>query len=284
MDLSPKARAQGIGGSDARRIWEGDWLTLWEEKTQKRPPEDLSRVLPVQMGTWTEPYNLAWYQKETGNYVEPGAELREYVHPKRAWMRCHVDGLVMLDAGSAVWEAKHVNPFQDMEDVASAYWPQLQHNMEVTGFDMAILSVFFGNTNYAQAVYHKDHAFLDELMKLEEEFWQLVVHDLEPVGKHGKPAIDFSKMRVVSMEGNNAWAVHEEAFAGTLEAVARHEAAGDELKKLIPADAELAYGEQVCVRRTKAGALYVRTPLKTDMTKIQKHKDAQNVEDEGVKG
>ena len=43
-------RHMGIGGSDATRIMRGDWHTLWLEKTEKQEPEDLSRVLPVQLG------------------------------------------------------------------------------------------------------------------------------------------------------------------------------------------------------------------------------------------
>ena len=40
-----------IGGSDMRRIMEGDWISLWEEKTGRKKPDDLSDVLPVQLGT-----------------------------------------------------------------------------------------------------------------------------------------------------------------------------------------------------------------------------------------
>ena len=36
-----------IGGSDMRRIMEGDWISLWEEKTGRKKPDDLSDVLPV---------------------------------------------------------------------------------------------------------------------------------------------------------------------------------------------------------------------------------------------
>ena len=52
-DLTPQQkemRSKGLGGSDAERIMSGDWYQLWAEKTKRLQPEDLTRVLPVQMG------------------------------------------------------------------------------------------------------------------------------------------------------------------------------------------------------------------------------------------
>ena len=46
-------RRTGIGGSDATRLYEGDWYQLWSEKVGETEPADLSDVLPVQMGVHT---------------------------------------------------------------------------------------------------------------------------------------------------------------------------------------------------------------------------------------
>ena len=43
-------RPKTLGGSDAVRIMEGDWHTLWKEKTGRQEPANLDRVLPVQLG------------------------------------------------------------------------------------------------------------------------------------------------------------------------------------------------------------------------------------------
>ena len=56
-------RTQGVGGSDAKRIIEGDWHSLWLEKTSRVEQVDLSDVLPVQMGIATEKLNLDWLEK-----------------------------------------------------------------------------------------------------------------------------------------------------------------------------------------------------------------------------
>jgi predicted phage-related endonuclease len=54
------ARLEGIGGSDANIILSGDEeqvLKLWRVKRGEVPPEDLSDVLPVMLGCWTEAFN-----------------------------------------------------------------------------------------------------------------------------------------------------------------------------------------------------------------------------------
>jgi predicted phage-related endonuclease len=58
-------RKAGIGGSDACILLSGDQeriLQLWKEKRGEAEHEDLSDVLAVQMGQWTEPLNLYWFE------------------------------------------------------------------------------------------------------------------------------------------------------------------------------------------------------------------------------
>ena len=56
-------RLNGIGGSEANMIMSGDnqkVMDLWLVKTKPAQPEDLSGILPVQMGRYTEPFNRYW--------------------------------------------------------------------------------------------------------------------------------------------------------------------------------------------------------------------------------
>ena len=65
-------RTQSIGGSDANTLMSGDderILNLWREKIGEKELDDLSGILPVQMGSFTEPFNAYWYGKQTGNKV-----------------------------------------------------------------------------------------------------------------------------------------------------------------------------------------------------------------------
>jgi hypothetical protein len=53
-----------IGGSDCVKIMNGDWLELWQIKTGRVDPDDLSRNIAVQLGSWTEDFNLKWFEHE----------------------------------------------------------------------------------------------------------------------------------------------------------------------------------------------------------------------------
>ena len=52
-----------IGGSDAVKIMNGNWYELWQIKTGRVEPEDLSHKVAVQMGITTEDMNLSWFER-----------------------------------------------------------------------------------------------------------------------------------------------------------------------------------------------------------------------------
>ena len=86
-------RRKGIGGSDATIIMSGDpekILRLWKEKRQEIEPEDLSNILPVMMGSFTEPFNIEWFEKQTGKTVTGRGDMR--VSQEHPWMRATLDG------------------------------------------------------------------------------------------------------------------------------------------------------------------------------------------------
>ena len=56
--LKQPDRPTGIGGTDAIRITEGTWKDLWLEKIGKVERKDLSGVLPVQLGIFTEEFKI----------------------------------------------------------------------------------------------------------------------------------------------------------------------------------------------------------------------------------
>jgi predicted phage-related endonuclease len=86
-------RRLGIGGSDANTIMGGDpekILRLWKEKRGEIEPEDLSNVLPVVMGSWTEMLNIIWFEKQTGKTVYNNGDQR--ISAEYPFMRCTLDG------------------------------------------------------------------------------------------------------------------------------------------------------------------------------------------------
>tara|TARA_R100000234_G_scaffold20024_1_gene11259 strand:+ start:935 stop:1594 length:660 start_codon:yes stop_codon:yes gene_type:complete len=183
-------RTKGIGGSDATRLYEGDWYQLWSEKVGETPPVDLSDVLPVQMGVHTEPFNISWYQKQTGNVV---TRQQEYlVHPKYDYIYAHIDGVVttpkevfvgfndtaLIEDG--LLECKHTNAFSNPQKCLDKYIAQIQHYLMVSGFNKAYMSIFFGNMKYEIVEVEANKKFQLKLLAAEVLFWYFVKNKKAP--------------------------------------------------------------------------------------------------------
>ena len=170
-------RKQGIGGSDATRLYEGDWYQLWSEKTGETESADLSDVLPVQMGIHTEPFNISWFEKLTNLKVDGKQET--FFHDKYPFMYAHVDGLILGD-DKAILECKHTNAFSNPKKVADKYKAQLQHYLMVAGYPKAYVSVFFGNMKHEIMEVTEDKDFQDKLQNAEILFWHFVTTKKAP--------------------------------------------------------------------------------------------------------
>ena len=164
-------RKQGIGGSDATRLYKGDWYELWQEKTGETEGADLSDVLPVQMGIHTEDFNIRWFEKQTGMKVDGKQET--FFHNKYPYMYAHVDGLI-LGEDKAILECKHTNAFSNPKKVADNYKAQLQHYLMVTGYPKIYVSMFFGNMKYEVMEVTENKEFQDQLENAEVLFWHFV--------------------------------------------------------------------------------------------------------------
>jgi len=176
-------RRTGIGGSDATRLYEGDWYQLWSEKVGETPPVDLSDVLPVQMGVHTEPFNISWYEKQTGNVVTRQQEFLK--HPKYDYMYAHIDGVVTTPNDLAliedgILECKHTNAFSNPQKCLDKYIAQIQHYMMVSGFNKAYMSVFFGNMKYDIIEVEANENFQRKLIAAEVLFWYYVKNKKAP--------------------------------------------------------------------------------------------------------
>ena len=250
-------RRSGIGGSDANVILSGDEgrvLRLWREKRGEIESEDLSSVLPVMLGIWTEALNRQWYEKEVGYHVTRVGASR--VCESHAWRRCTLDGFV--DAKNAVFEAKHVGAFYKSEEVLTRYMPQLQHNMAVTGAKVALLSVIFGNHKWEVFEIASDWLYQEELLIAETRFWNCVCSGEAPVPAPvpATPApVDFREM---CLEGHNSWATAAADWLECRDAAGRHKTATSILKDLVEPDVSRAFGHGVEIRRNRAGALSIR--------------------------
>jgi predicted phage-related endonuclease len=273
MVVNSNDRRTYIGGSEARILMGSDAaavMRLWREKRGNIPSRDLSRDLPVQLGSATEALNRRWFEQETGLTVSAVQHFCH--HPTVPFMAATLDGLVeQPSSGSpdqrtseaktrgsrAVFEAKFMLPWSFSEEAAAAkHMPQLQHNMLVAGTARAYLSIITGGGQWVLIEAEADPLYQTVLLQVERIFWRCVQQGEVPTPFGADPPKPkLQAVRVVDMTTSNAWAEQASVFLSTLAAHGQHEHARSELKALVPEDAKEASGHGLRARRSKAGSI-----------------------------
>ena len=252
-------RKNWLGGSDFTRLMSGDdnvVMALWEEKRGEREPEDLSGVLRVQMGSFTEPLNLDWFELQTGRVVV--GEQEQCFSTDLDFVRVTLDGRTTAEDGrAATIQAKHVNAFLKIEDVVAKYQPQVQIEMHCAKVSRAILSVFIGTMKYEAVEIEADPAYQADLLMASEHFWECVKSGEPPVAPKIK-APRPEAFRAVDMTGSNEWAAFAADWLDNRAAAKTFDAAAKAVKKLVPDDASTATGHGIEVKRAKNGALSIK--------------------------
>lgn len=250
-----------VGGSDAKRIIEGDWLSLYEEKVGIRQPDDLSDVFRVQLGTWTEPFHLDWLKRQMK--MQLGDRGRVFHHPAHPWMRGQVDAWWFETA--TFLETKHTNERATVRSMVEQYQPQIAHYCNVTGTTHGYLSFIPGNGDPVICKVEPSAAYRRELLELETSFWWHVENEMAPdavmeaeqfADVHAEAKkVKVDGMRFVDMSGNNQWASLARTIIETRAAAEMHDKARDEIKKLVEQDVAEADGHGITLKRDKRGAL-----------------------------
>ena len=250
-----KLRAKLVGGSDTNIILGGDEekiMNLWRVKRGEIEPDNLDDILPVQMGTFTEPFNAQWFTKQTKRVITNQGESR--LSMDYYFMGCTLDGIT--DDGETVWEAKHTSAFAKEDEVLERYMPQLHHNMIVTGLDKAVLSVFFGNHKWEKFEVNKDASYAAILIDTVRMFWDCVESGRSPVSVQIKAPME-ATLRV-DMTGNNQWSNWAAQYVENSAYNKLFDEAAKGLKALVTEDMAEAYGHGVSIKRDKRGALRIK--------------------------
>lgn len=277
LGLSPDAherRRKFVTASDAKRIVEGDWPALYREKMGLAQPDNLDDELRVQMGSFTEPFNLFWYMKQTGRSVVYHSDnevncvawkaltgqdaFPEFVASEEyPFMGCSLDA-VSFDAGNvfAVLDAKHVGQFR-YDELVERYTPAMTHQAIVKKMDRWELSVFVANGRWERVEQNLDVFFAEDLIEKEREFMSWVERGEEPPFMGEPPPLpkpqprlrniempaDFSAPEWATFCARNNWAADAAnamlQFAETDGAQKANGAAREDIKKLIPDDCGL---------------------------------------------
>jgi predicted phage-related endonuclease len=248
-------RRKGLGGSDAAKIVSGDWHALWLDKTNRSEPEDLSDVFAVQMGNTTEQLNLDWYGRRIGTHAVRRGEV--VISAEYPFLRCTLDGFD--ETFQAVIQVKHVNAYAKIDEVRAKYAAQVMHESIVCGVTKGVLSVIIGTNEPVRELIELDDFWANEYIEKCREFWGYVERDEPPpqgAPVEAPPAP--ATMRVVSMEGNNAWASSAADWLEHKDAAKKFKASETDLKALVEADVRLAEGHGVKASRNKAGSLSIK--------------------------
>jgi len=244
-------RRKAIGGSDANIIMGGnseDIYRLWQEKRGEAESEDLSDVLPVLMGTLTEPLNVAWFEKKTGLEVtRAGASATKDI------MSVTLDGFI--ESENAILECKHVGGFQPWEEIVEKYYPQLTHNMYVYGCEAAYLSAFIGSAQWRSEKVTLDPFYLEQLLEAEKGFWESVKSGVSPVTPPKAEVNIGDATRIVDMSKSNSFMAAASDYIANKAGADLFSSAKDALKSLVESDVKVAHGGGIIITRDRKGSL-----------------------------
>ena len=246
-----------IGASDAPLIMANEMygrtiFDLYKEKAGLVQREDLSRVLRVQMGHFTEPWNRSWYEQETGWRVMVPTE--SCVHPDHHWMTANLDGITSPtgSGNEGVWEAKHIGPFGKTAPEIT-YFAQVQHQMAITGFDYAHLSVFTSNDKWHYTNIDRDDAYIAELIEREGIFWDCVEKQQPLPEWRPVPPPILVPEKVVDMGDSNVFADAAFRWKTSREPAANFKRATADIKEICDPTAGRSHGFGIEAIRNKRG-------------------------------
>lgn len=191
-------RKRGIGGSDAAAIlgltnYKNN-VELWEEKTGRLTPKDISDKPCVKYGTDMEPILRESFKIKNPQFIVTHKENTIVRHPKYPFIFASLDGeLLEVSTGrNGILEIKTADIKQSTQKekwkdkIPDNYYCQILHYLNVTGYDFVKL---FAELNYeenyqATKTYTIERKDVEEDMKFlldkEIEFWNYVEKDIRP--------------------------------------------------------------------------------------------------------
>jgi len=261
-------------------------MTLWEELTKRKEPEDLRWKLPVQIGIATEQVNIDFLGHKTGYEVfpgdkfpsiflveyknfdityhkTPGGKVPLFTSKKFKWAVAQVDGFALKPKEKTVRlvEAKHSSGFGTIEKSYETYYPQIQHYLGILGFTHGAISVIFDNHRHEFMWVRRDDKYIEKLWQKMDRFWKFVETDKPPVKTAGL-AKKVVPVKTHDLRKSNAWRDAEVDYTENEVPASKFEAAKKSLKDLAPANAVRTYGNVLEVRRAKNGNASIR-PLES---------------------
>lgn len=201
-----RLRKDGIGGSDCSSVLGFNKyrtaVDVWIDKSNPLHT-DYHTNTSMEIGNLAEQAVIKpFFLKDEGKKVLVDHKIR--IHPEHDVLRATLDGVVCdYGEGPGVWEAKTIlSMVLDSEEgiYPVAYFLQCQHNMMVTGYSFAWLSMWIKDRDLM--VHHRiarDEVLIETIKERELEFWERYVvggempppvnkDDLSKIYKESKPS------------------------------------------------------------------------------------------------
>lgn len=193
-------RFNGIGGSEISAVVGMnpylDNISLWEYKTRRKDPVDISDKPYVLYGTKAEPHLRELFKLDFPEYEVFYEENNSFTNDLYPWAQASLDGWMRDRNGRlGIFECKTTEILQSMQrekwkdSIPDNYYCQVLFYMAVVEADFAVLKAqiksVFGDDVYLQTKhYHIERADvqqdIDYLMQKVEEFWEYVKKDQRP--------------------------------------------------------------------------------------------------------
>lgn len=195
-----KLRKKGIGGSDAGTVigvnkYKNN-VRLWEEKTGRVIPEDISDKPAVIFGKKAEEPIRELFKQDYPQYTVDYHEFHMYVNDDYPFIFATLDGEITDENGRhGILEIKtttiqNKNQWDDWEDrIPDSYYAQILHQLVATGWDFAILKAYiryYRDGELRAAIRHfrierEDvQQDIQALIEKESAFWKCVENDIKP--------------------------------------------------------------------------------------------------------
>ena len=260
-------RRAGIGGSDARTVAFGgaqEWAALRNEKVEGIEPTfgDEQRLL-MDMGHAIEPVCLDYFTAKVTALKQRDVPFTSALDP---YFRCTLDGLT--EAMDPV-QCKFHTGDKRLGELIEYYWPQLQHELFVTGAPKLHMAVIFGHYGrFEHEEVAPDQAFLDTYIARAFQFKAYVETGVLPDGMRLFPKANIPRVR------EHVWPVNDNEVAdaavtwlGNAGAAKRYEDAAKVIKAAVPDDAKAAKwlrdGVGIRVTVDKRGAKKIASHVET---------------------
>lgn len=195
-----KNRFNGLGGSEISAVVGLNPylnnITLWEYKTGRKQPEDISDKPFVKYGTEAEPLLRELFKLDFPEYSVEYIENNSFKNSRYPWAQASLDGMLTDSEGrKGILEIKTTEILNSMHrekwnhKIPNNYYCQCLFYMAVLEAEFCVLKAqlktVFDGVPYLQTKHYKIERSdvqedIDYLMQEGEKFWQYVKSDKQP--------------------------------------------------------------------------------------------------------